>query len=146
MKAKKSKNEEAKTSDRDPRRSGARYCSSWCGAGCTWREYRAAQEAAKSITERLGPGWTPTVEEKFGWHASAVLKTDRGRISVTGCGWDGFNALVSQDPNSSGGRWMASGDTPREAVQGAMKLLGDELSALMSCFHSLASADPGKAS
>lgn len=99
-----------------PRRRGAVYCSSACGAGCTYAAYRAARRNGAALAKALGPGWKPRIWENLGWHWSA-------RLAVMDCEVHGSRGPWLNSYWASlyfGKQFMGDGKTPRKAVAAAM--------------------------
>lgn len=48
------------------------YCASWCGGGCTRKQYLTAMRKAKALARKMGKGWSWHVWENLGWHYQAV--------------------------------------------------------------------------
>ena len=88
-----------------PIRCGVIYCSSECGANCTFADYQSAHRNARKLCKKLGKGWKPVVHENLGWHYRAM----RGSVAVYSSYLGGYSACI-------GDNWWARGDTPREAV------------------------------
>lgn len=99
-----------------PRRRGEKYCAPACGRGCLKSEHDEALANAKRLAKLLGPGWKPTVWENLGWYYCAKFG---GTKVHGGRGFKGFTAYIG-DRDSPGGTWYAHGDSPREALEGAI--------------------------
>ena len=91
-----------------PVRSGKTYCSSACGARCTWAAYQRACKAADALCRQLGPTWKPRVWENLDWHFQAYYK-DVLQVSPSGLSGSLWTAQMY-------GRWMMQGKTPQLAV------------------------------
>lgn len=112
---------------------GERYCSSWCGRGCTRQEYEAAVENGVALAARMGPGWTAEIWENLGWHHRARC----GVFEVTG-GVDhlgratSFTAFVQTKPQFVGHHESDPHAALREALEDAAAVVRDISEALHS--------------
>jgi len=112
-----------------PKRRGAIYCSPACGANCTWAEHQWAKREAKVLAKHLGKGWEPRVWENMRWFWKVVSPCDRIKVHPTydrraDSAIDMLASLVPVSylaflgtPDSAGGKWSASGDTPGAAIR-----------------------------
>jgi hypothetical protein len=118
-----------------PRRRGNTYCAPFCGHGCTIAEHAAAVRGGAALASRLGEGWKPRVWENLGWHYSATSPC--GQVKVHPSKASGFMSFFGS-PDSSGGRWTATGRTPRAAVANVLvhvKAERDSLAAAVGRFE-----------
>ena len=114
-----------------PRRRGDTYCAPACGHGCTWEERQQAKRNAKALARHMGRGWTTRVHENMGWHYTVISPCGRIKLHEY---WrhvepeagvvDRLAVLVPDhyaaflgEPDSPGGKWAESGDTPEEALR-----------------------------
>lgn len=110
------------------RRTGVRYCGDCCGHGCTFEEYERACKGAAGLTKRLGNGWMPLVWENLGWFYAAVsvggnmkVHAYEGSLDETCTDYQAF--FGSSGP---GGRWVAHGNTPEEAIRAVVQQACEE--------------------
>lgn len=103
------------------------YCSPACGANCTRFDYGLAVKRAAALCKELGAGWVPRVSENLGWHYSAVSACGRWKVCSDGGSYTAFLG----DPGA-GGRWAASGKTPRSAIAATWKIAAASIDDVMS--------------
>lgn len=88
------------------------YCSSACGAGCTYKEFLQVTKFAESVKRMMNVSdeWNILIHENFGWFWG--LRHRRGHLSVSGFQphYDGklmgttpkFTAALSKDKDGIG--------------------------------------------
>lgn len=117
-----------------PVRDGDRYCSSACGRGCTYAEYRAATERARDLAQKLR-GWTVDVWENLGWHSE--ITSPCGRLHVyTEPAQKTYMAFLNHK-GEGGGRFSGVATTPKEAVRLAVEQGRAELANLEALLKDL---------
>lgn len=79
-------NDKDKKTNQDARRTPVlkddKYCSPWCGCGCTKKAYDDAVEKSNQLCKQLGVNWKPRVWENCGWHYTVKLSVKNGYIEV----------------------------------------------------------------
>lgn len=100
------------------------YCSPACGRLCTRKEYEQALTLAKSMCKALGSDWTEGVHENLGWFSTAIHKTLPARI--TPFKYNGRIRDYSCDICVEGRQFLASGPTPKKALDAAIKHMTSE--------------------
>ena len=53
-------------------RKGEIYCAPACGGDCTWAQYTAMKNQAKTMCKELGDGWKPQLNHNLGWFCAIV--------------------------------------------------------------------------
>jgi hypothetical protein len=123
-----------------PVSNGAIYCAPACGCGCTLAAYRQAHQDARELCKRLGKGWKPRVWENMGWHYCAIgadgyLKVHPNKYSRK---VESYTAFLATEPDSDGGKWAESGDTPEEAIANMLKVVIPHAQAMTAMLAALA--------
>lgn len=107
------------------------YCATTCGRGCTYSEYQAALEGARSLQLELGDGWDVEVWDNLGWKfqasngAASIYPHSRHPVSQWGC--------IINIPNLSG--VTATGNSPREAGQNAARIVAQSIKEMLDSFN-----------
>lgn len=84
-----------------PIRRGTVFCSSACGAGCTYLQYLSALKAAKDCSAMMKTkGWKIRVYENMGWywelfHKSGLLTVAGGQLPYKQNPNSNFHAMLS---------------------------------------------------
>jgi hypothetical protein len=130
-----------------PQRNGRFYCAPFCGAGCLWRDYRAAVLSADQLCAELGEGWVPDVFENGGWYWAVSW----GERQAVGRGLIDLHPRLDTKTRSpmSFSAWLqtdlqviAEGKTAQEALLALRKAINDRIDALQQGKRALQSMLP----
>lgn len=97
--------------------SGDKYCSTACGCGCTKAAYDSALSGALKLATELGEGWQPKVWENGNWYyrAEHSLMGKDTMVEVCPASYGGYRCYFNGVK-----QFIADGDTPAEALMGAV--------------------------